>query len=55
MSKIELRSQDLCINETNDGTEVVNIKGNLAFDVDFIQEMKDLGVKKYIKEEETEE
>lgn len=50
-----LRPQDLVINETNQGQEVVNIKGNLAFDEDFINEMRALGVKKYVSEEETDE
>lgn len=52
---IELRPQDLQIKETNDGDEVVNIKGHLAFDADFIAEMKEKGVKKYVKQQEEEE
>lgn len=55
MSKIEFRPQDLIITETKDGTEVVNIKGSLAFDEDFIREMAGYGVKKVVSMEEEEE
>lgn len=58
---IELQSRDLQIKKitTKDGDEVelVEIKGGVAFDSDFIEEMRLKGVKdKAIKqEEETEE
>lgn len=53
--KIEFRPQDLMIKDTNNGDEVVNIRSSLAFDPEFIAEMKANGVKKYIQQEETEE
>lgn len=57
---IELQSRDLQIKKitTKNGEEVelVEIKGGVAFDVDFIEEMRLKGVKdKPIQQEETEE
>lgn len=54
--KIELRTQDLFIKDvqTKEGMrEVINLRGSLAFDEDFIQEMKANGVRKFIEEEDT--
>lgn len=50
--KIEFNHWDLVIAETKEGAEVVNIKGPVAFDPDFIEEMKSKGVKKFTEEEE---
>jgi len=56
--KIELRSNDLYIKdvETKNGiVEVINLRNTLAFDQDFIEEMKTNGVRKFVPEEEEEE
>lgn len=53
---IELRPSDLCIKTLDDGREVVQLKGGIAFDESFIDEMKESGVKPaVIKEDEHEE
>lgn len=56
---IEFRAYDLYIGEVNNKEtglidEVVRIKGQVAFDPDFIEEMKLKGVKKYDKIEKQE-
>jgi len=51
---ITLRHSDFTIGEY-EGTEVVQLRGGLAFDADFVQEMKEKGVKKYVKRGEQEE
>jgi len=54
MAKIEVNSYDLCIGKTKDGDEVVQFKN--GFDADFVQEMKDQGVReRAIKAEKDEE
>jgi len=66
MSKIEIRSQDLFVKTITDKDgierEVINFRSALAFDEDFIEEMKEKGVKTFVEEgtdndedEETEE
>lgn len=49
--KIELRPSDLYIKDWND-REVVNLRNTLAFDPDFIEEMKKAGVRKFVEQEE---
>lgn len=52
MPKIELNAYDLIIKEMDSGDEVVQIRGNLAFNTSFIDEMKQAGVEKFVPKEE---
>lgn len=52
---ISLRPSDLCIKTLDDGREVVQLKGGVAFDESFIEEMKDNGVKPAHIEEDKED
>jgi hypothetical protein len=50
-SKIELNVYDLCIKTLDDGTDICQIVGRLAFEPNFVEAMRQKGVQKYIKRE----
>jgi len=56
--KIELRPTDLYIKDIEirgEIREVINLRNSLAFDEDFIAEMRGNGVRKFVPEDEAEE
>lgn len=46
---IELRPSDLSIKTLDDGREIVQLKPSIAFDESFVSEMRQCGVKPYVK------
>lgn len=54
MAKIELNTYDLQVTTTKDGDKVCQIRPALAFNDDFINEMSEMGVQEYVKEEKEE-
>lgn len=52
METIELKPRELHIKTLQTGEKVVQIRGNVAFDIDFVQECQEKGVKEYEEREE---
>lgn len=52
-NQIIINSRDLYIKELEDGREVVNLRGNTAFDSSFIKECKEKGVRLLTIDENT--
>lgn len=49
---INLRPSDLCIKTLDDGREVIQLRGAVAFNEQFIEEMKQEGVAPIIERQE---
>lgn len=52
---ISLRPSDLGIKTLDDGREVVQLRGAVAFDENFINEMKEAGVAPYVEKQKESE